>query len=236
MDLSISLDTILPMDSPRKTSAFTIASLSVAQSVSTAYLLFISSRSFLEVEITPLLSSIRMFFGFTPKMQYKFTHEIAAAPAPLTTTLTSSIFFPANSSALSRAALVMIAVPCWSSCIIGISNSAFNLRSISKASGDLISSRLIPPKVGAIALTVLTNKSISFASTSISNTSISAKILKSKPLPSITGFDASGPMFPNPRTAVPFEITATRFPFAVYLYTSSGFSAILRHGSATPGE
>ena len=54
-------------------------------------------------------------------------------------------------------------------------------------------------------------------SISISNTSMSAKILNNKPLPSITGFEASGPISPKPRTAVPFEMTATRFDFDVYL-------------------
>ena len=77
---------------------------------------------------------------------------------------------------------------------------------------------------------------MSLASTSISKTSISAKILNNNPFPSITGFDASGPIFPKPKTAVPFEITATKFPFAVYLYTSSLFFAICLQGSATPGE
>ena len=60
-------------------------------------------------------------------------------------------------------------------------------------------------------------------STSISKTSISANILNKRPLPSITGFDANGPISPNPKTAVPLEITATRFDLEVYLYTSSGF-------------
>ena len=99
-----------------------------------------------------------------------------------------------------------------------------------------MSSKLIPPKVGAMALTVWINNSGSEASTSISKTSISAKILKSKPLPSITGFEASGPISPRPKTAVPLDITATKFPLLVYLYTSSLFSAIFKHGSATPGE
>ena len=80
-----------------------------------------------------------------------------------------------------------------------------------------MSSRLIPPKVGEIALTVAINDSVSLESISISNTSISAKILNSSPFPSITGFDASGPISPNPKTAVPFEITATRLPLLVYL-------------------
>ena len=99
-----------------------------------------------------------------------------------------------------------------------------------------MSSRLIPPKVGAIALTVWMNSSGSLASISMSKTSISAKILNNKPFPSITGFEASGPISPKPKTAVPFQITATRFDLLVYLYTSSIFSAIFRQGSATPGE
>ena len=61
------------------------------------------------------------------------------------------------------------------------------------------------------------NSSISFVPISMSNTSISEKILNNNPLPSMTGFDASGPISPNPKTAVPFVITATKFPFAVYL-------------------
>ena len=69
----------------------------------------------------------------------------------------------------------------------------------------------------------------------MSNTSIPANRLKSTPFPSITGFAARGPMSPRPSTAVPFDTTATRFPRAVYLKTSSGFLAISRQGSATPG-
>ena len=44
---------------------------------------------------------------------------------------------------------------------------------------------------------------------------MSAKTLNKTPLPSMTGLLASGPMSPRPSTAVPFEITATRLPFAV---------------------
>jgi hypothetical protein len=44
-----------------------------------------------------------------------------------------------------------------------------------KASGALISSRLIPPKVGAIPFTISINLSGSFSSISISKTLISAK-------------------------------------------------------------
>ena len=56
-----------------------------------------------------------------------------------------------------------------------------------------------------------------FSFTSMSKTSISAYILNNNPLPSITGFDAAGPMLPKPSTAVPLLITATKFPLEVYL-------------------
>ena len=55
--------------------------------------------------------------------------------------------------AFTKPALEIIAVPCWSSCITGMSSSSLSLRSISKHSGALMSSRLIPPKVGAMAFT-----------------------------------------------------------------------------------
>ncbi len=124
----------------------------------------------------------------------------------------------------------MIAVPCWSSCITGMSSSLTSLRSISKHSGALMSSRLIPPKVGAIAFTASTNSSTSVLSTSMSKTSMSANALNRRALPSITGLPASAPMSPSPRTAVPLLTTATRLPFEVYLYASSGSPSISLHG------
>ena len=142
---------------------------------------------------------------------------MAAAPAPLTTTRIESIFFPLISRAFNSPAAEIIAVPCWSSCITGISSSSFRRRSISKHSGALMSSRFIPPKVGAIILIVSMNLSTFFVSTSMSKTSISAKILKSNPFPSMTGFPDNAPMSPSPSTAVPFEITATKLLLAVYL-------------------
>ena len=56
-----------------------------------------------------------MFVFFTPESLNKFTQAIAEAPAPLTTTLTSLIFFFEISNALISAAVVIMAVPCWSS-------------------------------------------------------------------------------------------------------------------------
>ena len=74
------------------------------------------------------------------------------------------------------------------------------------------------------------NFSVSLVFISISKTSIPAKILNSNALPSITGFEASGPISPKPKTAVPLVITATKFPFEVYLYTFSIFFSISRQG------
>ena len=45
--------------------------------------------------------------------------------------------------------------------------------------------------------------------------SMSAKRLNSAHLPSMTGLAASAPRSPSPKTAVPFEITATKLPFDV---------------------
>ena len=142
---------------------------------------------------------------------------MAAAPAPDITILTLSIFLFDNSSALISAAQEMMAVPCWSSCIKGMSNSALSRFSISNASGAFMSSRLIPPNVGAMAFTVWINFSVSFSLISISKTSMSANILNKSAFPSITGFEASGPISPKPKTAVPFEITPTKLPLLVYL-------------------
>jgi hypothetical protein len=73
----------------------------------------------------------------------------------------------------------------------------------------------MPPKVGSSAATASTKRSTSSSSTSMSKTSMPANFLNSTALPSITGLEASGPMAPRPRTAVPLEITATRLPRAV---------------------
>ena len=51
----------------------------------------------------------------------------------------------------------MIAVPCWSSWKTGIFRRFLSASSISKHSGALMSSRLMPPNVGAIRATVSMN-------------------------------------------------------------------------------
>ena len=138
-------------------SAPVIASSRVLAEVSLTKRSFSSVSLSLVLFITPLLSHIMMFSLRTPSLRYMSADAIAAAPAPFITMRTSSILLPAISIALRSAAEDIIAVPCWSSCITGISSSFRSLLSISKHSGDFISSRLIPPKVGAIIFTVSMN-------------------------------------------------------------------------------
>ena len=110
-----------------------------------------------------------------------------------------------------------MAVPCWSSWKTGISNSSFNVSSISKHLGDDISSKLNPPKVGAKYLTVLIISLGSLVSKQIGKASTSPNSLNKTDFPSITGIAASGPISPRPKTAVPSDTTATVWPLIVYL-------------------
>ena len=216
MEATISWVTSPPLLKPRNTSAPFIADSRSSKTLSPAYFSFDSTSPSRRELMCPRLSKTSACSGDIPSCSYKSKQLIAAAPAPLTTIRTSLMSLPANSSAFSRAAEEMMAVPCWSSCMTGMSSSAFNRRSISNASGALMSSKLMPPNVGAIAFTVEIKWSMSVASTSISNTSMSAKTLNNTALPSITGLLASGPISPKPRTAVPLVTTATKLPFAVY--------------------
>ncbi len=71
-----------------------------------------------------------------------------AAPAPFTTTLRSSNLRPVRCIALMMPAVEMIAVPCWSSWKTGMSIISRSRSSMTKQSGALMSSRLMPPKEG----------------------------------------------------------------------------------------
>ena len=75
-------------------------------------------------------------------------HAWADAPAPFTTTFISLIDLPLISRAFIRAAVVMIAVPCWSSWKTGISNISLSFCSIIKQSGfDARAPKLPIPKI-----------------------------------------------------------------------------------------
>ncbi len=56
-----------------------------------------------------------MFSRFTPRLTIMSRQAIAAAPAPLAASFTWPMSLPTTFNALSRAALEMMAVPCWSS-------------------------------------------------------------------------------------------------------------------------
>ena len=165
-----------------------------------------------------------------------FRHAIPAAPPPVDTILISSNALPATCSALVAAAPTTIAVPCWSSWKTGMFIRSRHSFSTMKQSGALMSSRLIAPNVGSSAQTISASFSGSGSFTSISKQSIPANFLNRTALPSITGFDASAPILPSPRTAVPFDTTPTRLPRVVYRAAFAGSALISRLASATPGE
>ena len=98
-----------------------------------------------------------------------------------------------------------------------------------------MSSRLIPPKVGASSVTASTILSGSLVSSAIGKASTWANSLKSIALPSITGIDASGPMSPRPRTALPSVTTATVFFLIVNSKALARSPAISVQTRATPG-
>ena len=116
-----------------------------------------------------------------------------------------------------------------------MSSSARSRRSISKQRGAEMSSRLMPPKVGAAAFTNAMISSTSLVSMQSGNASTPANSLNSSALPSITGIAASGPMSPRPRTAVPSETTATVLPLIVSAHAFVGSSWIAIETRPTPG-
>ena len=144
-----------------------------------------------------------------------FDIAIAAAPAPFTTILMSSIFFPTTLRAFMSPARVITAVPCWSSWNIGISHLSLSFFSISKHLGAAISSRFTPPKDPAKSATVFTISSTSFERMHKGMASTPPKALNSTHFPSMTGMPASGPISPSPSTAVPSVTTATVFHLRV---------------------
>ena len=158
-----------------------------------------------------------------------------AAPTPAMTTVRSSIFLPVIFNEFHNAANVTTAVPCWSSWNTGMSRLARRRSSISKHSGALMSSRLIPPNVGAIRCTKSTTSSAVRALIQIGNPFTPPNSLNSRALPSMTGIAPSGPMSPSPSTAVPLLTMATVFLRMVYLCESEGSFSIAVQTRATPG-
>ena len=99
-----------------------------------------------------------------PEASRSRSTAVPAAPAPAIVIRTEPSFLPTTRSALVRAARTTIAVPCWSSWKTGMSSSSRSRRSTSKHRGALMSSRLMPPKAGAMIWTVRTISSVSWVS------------------------------------------------------------------------
>ena len=170
----------------------------------------------------------------SPTQLSRFAIVKPAAPAPEMTTLMSDILFPTTFNALIRPARTTIAVPCWSSWKTGMPISS-NLSSIMNARGAEMSSRLMPPKPGAIFLTIVMISSTFCVARTIGYASTPPNSLKRIALPSMTGRAASGPILPRPRTAEPSETTATLFALQVRSYAFVLSLAISRQTAATPG-
>ncbi len=152
----------------------------------------------------------------TPPASRIFVTAIPAAPRPMTSTCRSSSRLPVSLTAFRSAAITTTAVPCWSSWKTGMSSCSLSRSSISKQRGAEMSSRLMPPKAGAISLTVRTISSASVVSRQIGKASTPANSLNRQHLPSITGIAARGPMLPRPSTALPSDTTATVLRLIVY--------------------
>jgi hypothetical protein len=117
---TISCVNTLPLLRPMNTSAPSRLCSNVILLPAEMNSFFRSSRSLRLACIKPLLSNTKKFSRFAPSSSYNLIQAMAAAPAPFTTNLALSIFFFCSSSALSKAAALIMAVPCWSSCITGI--------------------------------------------------------------------------------------------------------------------
>ena len=171
----------------------------------------------------------------TPAASRILATATPAAPAPEITTRVLPGLRPVIRRAFSSAASATTAVPCWSSWKTGMSSRSLSRCSISKQRGAEMSSRLMPPKLGASRTTVSTISSASLVSRQIGTASTPPNCLKSTALPSITGIAARGPMSPSPRTAVPSVTTATVFETHVKSSTSRSSAAIASQTRATPG-
>ena len=101
-----------------------------------------------------------------------------AAPAPEMTTRVDSGLRPVSLSALVSAASATTAVPCWSSWKTGMSSIALSRSSISKQRGAEMSSRLMPPKLGASRTTVSMISSTSVVARQIGTRVDAAELLE----------------------------------------------------------
>ena len=114
----------------------------------------------------------------TPASMRILVTATPAAPRPVTSTRRSSSSRPVSLHALSSAARTTTAVPCWSSWKTGMSSCSLRRSSISKQRGAEMSSRLMPPKPGAMRRTVSTISSGSLVSRQIGKASTPGELLE----------------------------------------------------------
>ena len=217
-----------PADRPRNTSAPAITSSSVRALVSDGEALLVRVHLLLAALVHHALDvgdgDVARAAG--PSSPAARGRRAPPRPRRRPPALPPRFFCPTTFRPFRTAAPTMIAVPCWSSWNTGIFIRARSLRSTMKHSGALMSSRLMPPKVGSSAAMMSTSLSGSRSSISMSKQSMPANFLNSTALPSITGLAASGPMAPRPSTAVPLVITAIRLAREVRLTASAGSRTI----------
>ena len=172
----------------------------------------------------------------TPSASNSFVMATPAAPMPRTTTRTSFICLPTTRNAFVESredddgGAVLVVVEDGD-----VERLAQPFLDLETTRGAAMSSRLIPPKTGAMHSTVRTISSVSWVARQIGQASTSANRLKSNALPSMTGRAASGPMLPRPSTAEPSVTTATVLRLIVRLRTAEGSLAIAIETRATPG-
>ncbi len=95
----------------------------------------------------------------TPARWSRRVTATPAAPAPETTTRRSGRVRRRTRTPLSSPASTTIAVPCWSSWKTGMSSRSLSCSSMSKQRGAEMSSRLMPPKDGAMRTIASTSSS-----------------------------------------------------------------------------
>jgi hypothetical protein len=164
---------------------------------------------------TPSMSQTVTFSRRRPRSTSRSRQASAAAPPPVLTSFTSDRFLPCRISPFSTAAATMMAVPCWSSWNTGMRMRSRRVRSTSKHSGALMSSRLMAPEGGLERGDDL-DQLLRVALLHLDVDGVDAgELLEEDGLPLHHRLAASAPIAPSPSTAVPFEITATMLPRAV---------------------
>lgn len=134
-----------------------------------------------------------------------------ADPAPLTTSFAVLMSRPVRSSALMSPAAVMIAVPCWSS-KDGNVEKLFQPLLDDEAVGRLDVLKVDAPEAGAeIAHAIDEGVRVAGVDLKVDRVHV-REPLEEHGLAFHHGLEASAPRSPRPRIAVPFEMTATRFP------------------------